>query len=170
MARWTWLFRGAPAGAWGLSDDRAQAGLQTPHFKAWPLGGGGGSHSQPAGVTAHFFRSTTLSAVSPDYMPHALSRRTCGLTGGGSPTEGVQVCACRLLTDDRAELQVTVTSDRCALSSSLSLAASSFSFLTSLSARCPDPHPRFLDPLPGKLLLLLGDHIKKQKWVHWTKS
>jgi len=71
----------------------------------------GGSHSQPTGVTAHFFCSTRVSAVSPDYVPHALSRRICGLTGGGSPIEGVQVCACRLLTDDRAELQVTLTSD-----------------------------------------------------------
>lgn len=34
VARRTWLFRGVPEGAWGLSDDRAQAGLQTPPFKA----------------------------------------------------------------------------------------------------------------------------------------
>ena len=34
----------------------------------------------------------------------------------------------------------------------------------------PGPHPRFLAPLPGKLLILLGDHIEKQKWVCGTKS
>ena len=34
VVRWSWPFRGAPEGAWGLSDDRAQAGLQTPPFKA----------------------------------------------------------------------------------------------------------------------------------------
>ena len=90
-------------------------------------------------VTAHSFGSITLSAVSPGSVPHALSRRTCGLTGGGSPMEGVQVCACRVLTDGRTGLQVTFTSDQCALTSSPSLAASSFSFLASFSAAARPP-------------------------------
>lgn len=140
VARWSWLFRGAPEGAWGLSDDRAQAGLQTPPFPARHQGGG---HSEPAGVTPYFCCSPTLSAVCPASVPHALSRRTCGLTGGPSPIRGrgVLVCSFRLLTDDGAELQVTLTSQHGTLPSSPSLSASSFSFFTSLSSRCSPKLP-----------------------------
>ena len=54
------------------------------------------------------------------------------------------------------------------LPSSPSLSASSFSFLTSLSARCSpklpvhSPHPQ--------TSALLGDHIRKQMWMCWTSS
>lgn len=145
----------------------AQAGLQTPPFPArhWD-----GVALRTAGVKPHFCCSPTLSAVYPASVPHALSRRTCGLTGRLSPIRGrgVLVCSFRLLTDDGAELQVTLTSHQCTLPSSPSLSASSFSFLTSLSARCSpklpvhSPHPQ--------TSALLGDHIRKQMWMCWTRS
>lgn len=77
-----------------------QAGLQTPPF---PARHQGGEHSEPAGVTPYFYCSPTLSVVCPASVFHALSRRTCGLTGGPSPIRGrgVLVCSFRLLTDDR---------------------------------------------------------------------